>query len=121
MNIESIGSRGGASQIGLSESPPAARNPGKNRPTEATSSGAELSQTQAQKPNVEQAAKQLTKFVSTIRPELNFTVDEASGTHVVRVIDSSTKEVIRQIPSEEAIQMAQALDKLQGLFVKETA
>jgi flagellar protein FlaG len=36
-------------------------------------------------------------------------------------LDSQSKEVIRQIPSEEAIQLAQALDKLQGLFVKAKA
>lgn len=69
--------------------------------------------------NVEEAAQRLNRFVGSVRPEINFTVDETSGTRVVRVVDSATQEVIRQIPSEEVIRMAQVLDKLQGLFVKE--
>lgn len=72
-------------------------------------------------PAVEEAVKQLSDFVSKNRPELSFSVDEASGVHVVRIVDTTTKEVIRQFPSEEAIQLAQALDKLQGLFVKDKA
>lgn len=72
-------------------------------------------------PAVKEAVKQLSDFVSQNRPELSFSVDEASGVHVVKIVDTTTKEVIRQFPSEEAIQLAQALDKLQGLFVKDKA
>ncbi|MBS1140981.1 MAG: hypothetical protein H6R13_2434 [Proteobacteria bacterium] len=72
-------------------------------------------------PALEEAVKQLSDFASQNRPELSFSVDEASGVHVVRIVDTTTKEVIRQFPSEEAIQLAQALDKLQGLFVKDKA
>jgi flagellar protein FlaG len=67
------------------------------------------------------AVEKLSKFVSSIRPEISFSVDEDSGTRVVKIIDRQSKEVVRQIPSEEAIQLAQALDKLQGLFVRDTA
>lgn len=70
---------------------------------------------------VDDAVEKLSKFVSNIRPEISFSVDEASGTRVVKIIDRQSKEVVRQIPSEEAIQLAQALDKLQGLFVRDTA
>ncbi len=75
-------------------------------------------------PNEQQVAdavEKLSKFVSNIRPEISFSVDESSGTRVVKIIDRQSKEVVRQIPSEEAIQLAQALDKLQGLFVRDTA
>jgi len=70
---------------------------------------------------VADAVEKLSKFVSNIRPEISFSVDEDSGTRVVKIIDRQSKEVVRQIPSEEAIQLAQALDKLQGLFVRDTA
>lgn len=70
---------------------------------------------------LEDAVQKLGEFVSSIRSEISFSIDEASGTRVVKVLDSQSKEVIRQIPSEEAIQLAQALDKLQGLFVREKA
>ncbi len=44
---------------------------------------------------------------------LNFSVDEESGKPVVKVIDFETKEVIRQIPSEEVLTMAKAIKRLQ--------
>jgi len=73
------------------------------------------------KQQVTDAVEKLSKFVSNIRTEISFSVDDTSGTRVVKVIDKQSDEVLRQIPSEEAIQLAQALDKLQGLFVRETA
>jgi len=40
---------------------------------------------------------------------------------VVKVVDKETKEVIRQMPSKEVVELAKALDKLQGLMIKQTA
>ncbi len=73
------------------------------------------------KPSLEDAVKNLEKFVSSVNSEISFSIDQSSGAQVVKVLDSQSKEVLRQIPSEEAIQLAQALDKLQGLFVKAKA
>jgi len=53
--------------------------------------------------------------------DLSFSVDDETNIRVVKVIDRSTQEIIRQIPSEEMLQMAQALDKLQGLLLKQKA
>jgi flagellar protein FlaG len=71
--------------------------------------------------SVEQAVDRLKQFVSTSNAEINFAIDSTSGVQVVKIVDRSTKDVIRQIPSEEAIGLAMALDKLQGLFVRDTA
>lgn len=68
---------------------------------------------------VEDAVSQIAKFVAQTQSEISFSVDKDSGLNVVKVIDSRTKDVIRQIPSEEVIAIAQALDKLQGLFVRD--
>ena len=129
MNIESVASSVSAVPAGTSGNPLAARR-AVAAEASSTVAGPERSvtqrfvndrQAQEEKPlNIEEAAQRLNQVVSAIHPEINFTVDEESGIRVVRVIDNSTKEVIRQIPSEEMIRMAQALDKLQGLFVKET-
>ncbi len=40
---------------------------------------------------------------------LEFSIDDTTGQTVVKVVDSSTKEVIRQIPSEEMLAIAQTL------------
>ena len=52
---------------------------------------------------------------------IQFTIDQDFERMVVRVVDTSTKEVIRQIPPKEMLEIAQALDKLQGLLVHQKA
>ncbi len=69
--------------------------------------------------SVQDAVKRLENFVSIARADISFSIDEASGVQVVKITDRQSKEVIRQFPSEEAIRIAQALDKLQGIFVKD--
>ncbi|MDN0082647.1 flagellar protein FlaG [Crenobacter sp. SG2305] len=70
---------------------------------------------------LDQSLKQLNHTVSLFNSDLEFTTDEESGTHIVKVVNRGTKEVIRQIPSEEAVRLAQALDRLQGLLVRDKA
>lgn len=58
------------------------------------------------------------KLQRMFNSDLIFSVDEKSGEHVIKVVDKSTKEVIRQIPSEEAIQIKESIDRFQkGLLV----
>jgi flagellar protein FlaG len=71
--------------------------------------------------NLGQAALQVERFVQTMSSDLQFSVDESSGNSVVRVIDRATQEVIRQIPSEEMLAIARALDRLQGLLIRQKA
>ncbi|CAD5202236.1 Flagellar protein FlaG [Pseudomonas sp. FEN] len=49
------------------------------------------------------------KFVQSIKRNLEFSIDEHSGQVVVKVIASETGEVVRQIPSEEALKLADNL------------
>jgi flagellar protein FlaG len=76
----------------------------------------------------EPSGEQLQDAIDTIQQavnvatnELDFSIDEGSGRSVVKVIDKTTNEVIRQFPSKEVLEIAQALDKLQGLLIKEKA
>lgn len=44
------------------------------------------------------------------------------GKHlVVRVVDRESGELIRQVPSEEALRIAEQLDKIRGRLLQETA
>jgi len=52
---------------------------------------------------------------------LEFSVDRDTERVVVKVVDKETHEVVKQFPSEEALAISKALDKLQGLMVKQTA
>lgn len=70
---------------------------------------------------VESAVEKLNKFVKTSSSDVQFSVDEESGIRIISVVDKETKEVIRQMPTKEVVEMARALDKLQGLLIKQTA
>jgi flagellar protein FlaG len=70
---------------------------------------------------VEAATKIVRDFVEPINSNLEFSLDDDTGQMVVKIIDRATKEVIRQMPSEEMLAVAKALDSIKGLFVKQTA
>lgn len=48
---------------------------------------------------------------------VRFEMDEATKTLVVKVFDRNTDELIRQLPAEEVLDMAKALQEYRGLFV----
>jgi flagellar protein FlaG len=70
---------------------------------------------------VEAAASSIQEFVQTIRRNLNFNVDDSSGRVVVQVTDSESGEVIRQIPSEDALKLAESLSEMRSLLFKAEA
>ncbi|MGX9220748.1 flagellar protein FlaG [Massilia varians] len=70
---------------------------------------------------VKDAVSTLNDFTALIAQDLRFSVDEESGKTVVKLIDSSTQEVLRQFPSEEALSIARSIDKMQGLLIRDKA
>jgi flagellar protein FlaG len=73
--------------------------------------------------NVElkQAIAAANLHLKQVSNDLEFAVDTSSGRTVLRVIDASTKQVIRQFPSEEVLAITRAIDRFQGLLLKEKA
>jgi flagellar protein FlaG len=72
--------------------------------------------------DVSAAVKKMNDAMLGSSQSLQFSIDEDSKDIVVKVIDQSTKEVVRQIPSEEALQIAKSIDKMQqGLLINQTA
>lgn len=69
----------------------------------------------------DEAVKKLNEFVAITKNALEFSIDEDSGRQLVKLIDTETKEIIRQFPTEEALQIAKALDKFQGLLIHNKA
>ncbi|MDA8362257.1 MAG: flagellar protein FlaG [Gammaproteobacteria bacterium] len=68
-----------------------------------------------------QAVGHLNGYVQNMQRELEFRVDRQTHRVIVTVVDSRTHEVIRQIPSEEVLAIAHALDGVQGLIVRTKA
>ena len=75
----------------------------------------------ATREELNKAVEDMNAFVKSMNNPLQFSVDGDTGKTVVKVIDSSTKEVIKQFPSEEALTIAKALDKVKGLLVYQKA
>ena len=66
-----------------------------------------------------QAVEEMRNAIAPVAQNLQFSIDEDIGRTIVKVVDASTDEVIRQIPSEEIVAIAKAMNKLQGLLIQQ--
>ena len=72
--------------------------------------------------NVEQAVAKVKVQIQAIsNNSLDFAIDDSSGKTIVRVTDRESGELIRQIPSQEMLEIARSMDRLQGILVKQKA
>ncbi len=71
--------------------------------------------------DLQDAVKKVEKFTAPLASDLQFKIDEETGVRVIKVMDRTTHEVIRQIPSEEMLAIASTLEQLQGLLVRQKA
>ena len=66
---------------------------------------------------VDQAIHRFLENIGGKNSELAISMDKATQRIVIKVLDSKTKEVIRQIPSEELLALAEDLQKTgSGIF-----
>ncbi len=89
--------------------------------TATVSTGTPVSAANAteQKQQVEAAVKAVKEFIQPMAGNLEFQMDEETDKLVIKIVDSSSGELIRQIPSEEMLEIAKALDRLQGILVRQ--
>ena len=67
------------------------------------------------------AARQINDFLKSSSAGLEFKVDSSSKRVVVRIVDSETGQVIRQIPTEEMLAIAQSLERVPGVLIEQKA
>jgi flagellar protein FlaG len=65
----------------------------------------------------QQAVTAINTALKRFATSLEFTVDPASLTRVVKVIDTDTGQTLRQMPTEDAIKAAHELDQQKGLLI----
>jgi len=70
---------------------------------------------------VSAATRKVEELFQTVRRNLEFREDPSSGRLVVSVIDAESGEIIRQIPPEQMIRMAEHLEQMNGLLLGERA
>ena len=76
-------------------------------------------QVEPERERVVEAIKNIQEFVDAAQRGLQFSIDEESGRIVVKVIARQTGEVLRQLPSEEALELARRLQDTGSLFFAE--
>lgn len=85
------------------------------KPADVEPQGSEASPAkEASAKDLEAAAKDIQSFISA-QSDLMIKVDESSGRIYFKIVDSATKEVILQVPSEEVLAMARKLRELATL------
>jgi flagellar protein FlaG len=69
-----------------------------------------------QRPELEKAVKDIQDFVQSTQRQLNFSIDDSTGQVVVKVIATDSGELVRQLPSEAALKLAQSLSDASSLL-----
>ena len=75
---------------------------------------------------ISRAVEEVNQRMQSVRRDLEFSVDEVSRRTIIRVLDSETKEVIRDIPPETVLAMARMIklqqeDSIKGLLLEQKA
>lgn len=118
MNIQNISNAGGAAYSPTPAPAAEAAKPG-GTPASASVDKPEAPAVAPKPDEVRASVDKINKTIQTLDRNLEFTIDEDTKLNVVKVVDKITKDVIRQFPSEEALVIAKALDRVQGLLLKE--
>jgi len=70
---------------------------------------------------VEQAAHRIETFVKSVGRSMDFSIDNTTGRSILRVVDPQSGEVIRQLPPEETLRVAKAVEYMQSMLVHQRA
>jgi flagellar protein FlaG len=77
---------------------------------------------QPQQPDTRQlgtAVERINEQLRAAAQNIRFSIDEDTGKTIVRVVNSDSGELIRQIPSEEVLAVSRSLERLQGLLLRQ--
>lgn len=71
---------------------------------------------------VQQAMESINRSLKASNSTLEFSYDQGTKQTVVRIVDTESGDVIRQIPSEAMLAIAESIDKFQkGLLLRQEA
>ncbi len=70
---------------------------------------------------LEASVSRANQALADLTPALEFQVDPELNRVVIRLVDRQDHRVLRQVPSEEMLAIARALDRVRGLLVNQRA
>ncbi len=83
------------------------------RVTQAETAKAVTPVTDVSQAELQQAVDVVNQAVALEQRSLSFSIDDTSGRSVIKVVDFATDELIKQIPTEELLKVAQDIKRLQ--------
>ena len=93
---------------------------GKELPLEHVSGSENLVAMDKPQARTEAVVEEVNQFVQSVQRDLHFSVDEDSGMTVIRVRDKESGELIRQIPEDIFLNMAQNLKDSKSIQLLDT-
>jgi len=76
-------------------------------------------QEKAKSLDLEKIGEELNRCIRVFNTHLAFEIDRPSNRIIIKIVDTETEEVIRQIPPEELLRIMHYIDELLGLLVDE--
>lgn len=77
--------------------------------------------TERSQDELEDIVDKMSETVKIMQRNLNFSIHDDTGMTVVKVMDASSGEVIRQMPTEDALRLAERLDEMRSLLFEARA
>lgn len=99
---------------------PAVKEPAVKEPA-AKADGKAEDETALNASQIPQALEDINKMLDSWSVSIQFEVDPSYKDVIVKVVDQDTHKVLLQIPSEDVVRIAKAMDRLKGLLVEQTA
>jgi len=93
------------------------------KPVPGAAPASALAQTERKPDDAElgNAVADLNKVAQAASQGVRFSIDEDSGRTVVKVVDTQTDTVLRQIPTVEALKLWRSIEKMQGVMLRDSA
>jgi len=94
--------------------------PAESLPSSIEAGKAQAESTTTDSSQLQKAVSKLNDYVQNLQRKLSFSVSAETGRTIIKVYDAETDELIRQIPPDETIRLAESIDVTSAnLFVKE--
>lgn len=87
---------------------------GSGAPSQAAQQSAQVEAQQQSARELAQATAEISDYIQTVSRSLQISVDSDLGTTVIKVLDTDTEELVRQIPAEEVLRVARFLSDQQA-------
>ncbi len=106
---------------GVLQSPPQMFASALNEAKPVSNAEAEKQQKRMSLEEVQKKVHEINEQLQPLQMQMSFSVDKETQKVVVKIINGKTQEVVRQIPSEEALRISSHISRLLGVLFDENA